>query len=564
MSAIAQLPPRKLRWQRSRGSSLARQREVFLTTFTFLFFIWWDKFWQNNTSRNRSRRADWLVRHMLELGPTFIKIGQSLSTRVDLLPPEYISSLAQLQDKVPAFSAKEAREIIEIELGKSIYTIYRDFDEVPLAAASLGQVHRATLHTGEDVVVKVQRPGLKKLFDLDLLAVGKLLKVFRRYFAWTRKYNLEGIYDEFFTILYQEIDYVIEGSNADRFRKNFEGYPRIIVPKVYWEYSTSTVLTLEYVPGIKIDDRQALEACGLNPKEINQLGICCYLKQLLQDGFFHADPHPGNLAVSQDGSLIFYDYGMMAEVQTMDKDQMVKTFFAILRKDTNEVVDMLTSMGLIEPIADMGPVKRMLKFMLDRFTERPVDIRAFEQIKGEMVAIFEKQPFRLPPQMTYILKSLSTLDGIARILDPEYNLTVAAQPFVKSIVLTKGRGNTLGAIAQQAKDFLVYQLNKPSRMEILLERLEERIERGELMIQVKSTESDRTLKRINIAVKALIYACLTGFLALVGAVLLVGPLGTYSGWAIAAFVGASFSGLSLIRALVQLSLREKIDNIAEQ
>ena len=177
MSAIAQLPPRKLRWQ---SSSLARQREVFLTTFTFLFFIWWDKFWQNNTSRNRSRRADWLVRHMLELGPTFIKIGQSLSTRVDLLPPEYISSLAQLQDKVPAFSAKEAREIIEIELGKSIYTIYRDFDEVPLAAASLGQVHRATLHTGEDVVVKVQRPGLKKLFDLDLLAVGKLLKVFRR------------------------------------------------------------------------------------------------------------------------------------------------------------------------------------------------------------------------------------------------------------------------------------------------------------------------------------------------------------------------------------------------
>jgi predicted unusual protein kinase regulating ubiquinone biosynthesis (AarF/ABC1/UbiB family) len=563
MSAIAQLSYKKLRWQRGKKTSLTRQREVFLSAFTFLFFLWWDNFWKDSTSRTRGKRAEWLVRNMLELGPTFIKIGQSLSTRVDLLPPEYISTLAQLQDKVPAFSAKEARDIIELELGKPLYTIFRDFDEIPLAAASLGQVHRATLHTGEDVVVKVQRAGLRKLFDLDFLAVGKLLKVFRRYFAWTRSYNLEGIYDEFFTILYQEIDYAIEGSNADRFRKNFEGYPRIVVPKIYWDYSTSMVLTLEYVPGIKINDRQALEACGLNPKEINQLGICCYLKQFLQDGFFHADPHPGNLAVSPSGSLIFYDYGMMAEVKTMAKDQMVKTFFAVLRKDTNEVVETLVNMGFIEPIADMSPVKRMLKFILDRFTERPVNVYEFEQIKGELVAIFEKRPFRLPPQMTYLLKSLTTLDGIARILDPEYNFTTAAQPFVKSIVLTKGRGNTLGALAQQAKDFLVYQLNKPSRMEILLERLEERIERGELMIQVKSSESDRTLKRINIAVKALIYACLTGFFALAGAILLVGTT-AYAGWAIAAFMGAGFSGFALIRALVQLSIREKIDSIAEQ
>ncbi|MBD2149950.1 AarF/ABC1/UbiB kinase family protein [Pseudanabaena sp. FACHB-1277] len=562
MSAIDQLPPKKLRWQRLKKSSLARQREVFTTAFIFIFQLWWDRFWQDNTSRTRNHRADWLVRNLLELGPTFIKIGQSLSTRVDLLPSEYISNLSQLQDKVPAFSGKEAREIIEVELGKSIYTIYRDFDEIPLAAASLGQVHRATLHTGEEVVVKVQRPGLKGLFDLDLQAVGKLLKFSDRFLTWTRKYNLQGIYQEFFTVLYQEIDYAIEGGNADRFRKNFQGYPRIIVPKVYWEYSTSMVLTLEYVPGIKVDDRQALEACGLDPKEINQLGICCYLKQLLQDGFFHADPHPGNLAVSPTGSLIFYDYGMMAEVKTMAKDQMVKTFFAVLRKDTNEVVDSLMNMGFIEPIADMSPVKRMLKFVLDRFTERPVNIYEFEQIKGEVVAIFEKQPFRLPPQMTYLLKSLTTLDGIARILDPDYNFTTAAQPFVKSIVLTKGRGNTLGAIAQQAKDFLVYQLNKPSHMEILLERLEERIERGELMIQVKSSESDRTLKRINIAVKALIYACLTGFLFLTGAVIMIGAT-AYANWAIAIFICAALTGLSLVRSLIQLSIREKIDNIAE-
>ncbi|MFN5857182.1 MAG: ABC1 kinase family protein [Pseudanabaenaceae cyanobacterium] len=552
-----------LRWQRIRYSPLSRQREVFIASFQFLFYLWWDNFWQDRTSRTRTKRAKWLVQTMLDLGPTFIKVGQSLSTRVDLLPPEYIQALSELQDNVPAFSIDEVRLIIEQELGRSVYSLFRDFQETPLAAASLGQVHRARLYSGEEVVVKIQRPGLRQLFDLDLVAVGKLLKIWDRLFDWVKKYNLEAIYQEFFTILYQEIDYLHEGKNAERFRDNFVGYPRIIVPQVYWQYATAQVLTLEYVPGIKVNDRQALEACGLNPKEINQLGICCYLKQLLQDGFFHADPHPGNLAVSPDGSLIFYDYGMMAEVKALDKDQMVKTFFAVLRKDTNEVIAMLTDMGLIEPIADMSPVKRLMKFVLDRFTEKPVDIRAFEQIKSEVITLFERQPFRLPAQMTYILKSLTTLDGIARILDPEYNFTAAAQPFIKSIVVTKGRGNTLGELARQAKDFITYQINKPSRMEILLERLEERIERGELLIQVRSTENDRALKRMNIAVKALIYACITGFLALVGVVLLIASNGIYAQWAGFIFACTFFAGVNLMRTLVQLSIREKLDRLAE-
>ena len=552
-----------LRWQRIRYSPLSRQQEVFTASFQFLFYLWWDNFWQDRTSRTRCKRAQWLVQTMLDLGPTFIKVGQSLSTRVDLLPPEYIQALSELQDNVPAFSIDDVRLIIEQELGRSVYSLFRDFQETPLAAASLGQVHRARLYSGEEVVVKIQRPGLRQLFDLDLVAVGKLLKLWDRLFDWVKKYNLEAIYQEFFTILYQEIDYLNEGKNAERFRENFIGYPRIIVPQVYWQYTTSQVLTLEYVPGIKVNDRQALEACGLNPKEINQLGICCYLKQLLQDGFFHADPHPGNLAVSPDGSLIFYDYGMMAEVKALDKDQMVKTFFAVLRKDTNEVITMLTNMGLIEPIADMSPVKRLMKFILDRFTEKPVDIRAFEQIKSEVITLFERQPFRLPAQMTYILKSLTTLDGIARILDPEYNFTAAAQPFIKSIVVTKGRGNTLGELARQAKEFITYQINKPTRMEILLERLEERIERGELLIQVRSTENDRALKRMNIAVKALIYACMTGFLGLVGVVLLIGSSGIYAQWAGFIFACTFFAGLNLIRTLVQLSIREKLDRLAE-
>jgi Predicted unusual protein kinase len=164
------------------------------------------------------------------------------------------------------------------------------FDSFPIAAASLGQVHRARLHTGEDVVVKVQRPGLSKLFDLDVKAVYQVIRFCDRYFPWTRKYNLEAIYHEFFKILYQEIDYVQEGKNADRFGDNFQGYPRIIVPKVYWQYTTKKVITVEYAPGIKVDDRISLEAIGVDIQKLNQLGICCYLKQLLIDGFFKLTP----------------------------------------------------------------------------------------------------------------------------------------------------------------------------------------------------------------------------------------------------------------------------------
>lgn len=560
---LATSNPKPLRWQKLQ-SPISRQRDVFVATFQFFLFLWWDKLWQNNSPATRRQRAKWLVTTLLELGPTFIKIGQSLSTRVDLLPSEYAQALAELQDRVPEFSANEAIAIVEDELGKSIYAIYRDFDLAPIAAASLGQVHKARLHTGEDVVVKVQRPGLKQLFDLDFVVVAKLIRFFRRHFAWARRYALEEIYDEFFTILYQEIDYTHEARNADRFRQNFTGYPRIIVPEIHWQYTTSRVMTMQYVPGIKVDDRQSLETYGVDPREINQVGICCYLKQLLQDGFFHADPHPGNLAISQDGSLIFYDFGMMAEVKSMDKDRMIKTFFAVLKKDTNEVIDTLTSMGLIEPVADMMPVKRLMKFVLDKFTEKPLDIKAFEQMKSEVVSIFEKQPFRLPSKMTYILKSLTTLDGIARILDPEYNLTAAAQPFVKSLALSKGKGNAISELAKQAKEFIAFKLNQPSGTEILLRRLEERMERGELTLRVRSSESDRTLKRIDLGIKTLIYACISGFALLSGAVLLVGAGSIYAGWAIVAFVLSGLSFAALLRSIVQLSIRERLDRMVEE
>ncbi|HAT15043.1 MAG TPA: hypothetical protein DCS91_17020 [Microcoleaceae bacterium UBA11344] len=558
---LTKTAPKLLRWQRSQYSPLARQIDVFAAAGKFLFYLWWDGLLQNKSAHTRRIRAHWLVNTLLDLGPTFIKIGQSLSTRADLLPLEYVKELEQLQDRVPEFSSEEAIALVESELGKDIYTLYRDFDSFPIAAASLGQVHRARLHTGEDVVVKVQRPGLSKLFDLDVKAVYQVIRFCDRYFPWTRKYNLEAIYHEFFKILYQEIDYVQEGKNADRFGDNFQGYPRIIVPKVYWQYTTKKVITIEYAPGIKVDDRISLEAIGVDIQKLNQLGICCYLKQLLIDGFFQADPHPGNLAVTEDGSLIFYDFGMMAEVKSLAKDEMVKTFFAVLKKDTDGVLDTLIAIGLVDPMPDMMPVRRLITFLLDKFIDKPIDFQAFNEIKNELYIMFEQQPFRLPAQMMFIVKSLTTLDGIARTLDPHYNFLASAQPFVKSIAVSKGRGSALGELARQARNFITYKLQQPSKAEVFFKRLEQRIEDGELQIRVRNIESERALKRINLALKTLIFAGLTGLMLLSGAVLLVGG---YKTGAIGVFALSGFGGLFMLRSLLDLLLKEQLDKIAEK
>jgi predicted unusual protein kinase regulating ubiquinone biosynthesis (AarF/ABC1/UbiB family) len=551
--------PPQLVWQNSKYSFFARQWKIFGVASQLLFFSWWDRIVGNYSSRQKHRRARWLVRNLLDLGPTFIKIGQALSTRADLLPLEYVQELSQLQDRVPPFSSDLAIAIVEAELGKPIYTLFRDFERSPLAAASLGQVHKARLHTGEEVVVKVQRPGLEQIFNLDFEILHRLVRLANRFLPQVRKYKLEAVYQEFFELLYLEIDYIHEGKNAERFRQNFNNYQRVIVPKVYWEYTTRKILTLEYLPGIKIDDRQSLEASKINTKEIINLGITCYLKQLLEDGFFQSDPHPGNMAVSHRGEIIFYDFGTMAEVKAIAQEHMVRTFFAVLKKDADEVVETLIYMGLIEPVSDMTPVKRMVAFLLEEFRDKPVDVRAFEQMGSEIYLMFEQQPFRLPPQMTFIIKSLTTLDGIARALDPQYNLLAAAQPFIKNIAFsTKKKGNLLATLARQTKDLISQKINQPSRTELLIRRLESRLDSGELQVRVRSVASDRALKRIQQGIKSLIYTCLTGFTLLSGTILLVG---TYQGWAIALFGFSGFWFLLLLRSLISLAVKEKLDKM---
>jgi predicted unusual protein kinase regulating ubiquinone biosynthesis (AarF/ABC1/UbiB family) len=545
-------PNLQFRWQRAKYSPQARQFDIFTAAIGWGFTFLRELILPTKNPRYHRRQAQKLVNTTIGLGPTFIKIGQSLSTRVDFFPPIYTEALSQLQDRVPAFSDLEAIGIIEAELGASISTLFAQFDQIPIAAASLGQVHRAKLRTGAEVVIKVQRPGLRRLFELDFHVIEKLLWWIDRLLPQKRSIELRAIYQEFFTLLFQEIDYNNEGQNADRFRRNFQDSERVIAPDIYWKYTTGKVLTMSYLPGIKIDDKATLEACGFNPKQINQLGICCYLKQLLVDGFFQADPHPGNMAIMADGRLVVYDFGMMAELKNISTDLMIGTFWAVMKKDGVAVTHNLIEMGLIEQVEDMRPIKRVIEFLVERFTDKPVDLKEFERIKSEITTLFIQQPFQMSPEMSFILKALSTLDGIARTLDPNYNLVVAAQPFIKSVAIAE-RGNIVGKLSRQAANYLKHKLTQPNASKRLIRQLEQQLEAKELELSIQSRTADRSIQRLTLVIHNLGYLCLTGLSAIATIVL----TSTYPTWSVYLFGLTGLGGFIWLISLLNLAIKSR-------
>jgi predicted unusual protein kinase regulating ubiquinone biosynthesis (AarF/ABC1/UbiB family) len=542
----------KLRWQRANYSCRARQLDIYAAAIGWSLSLVRNWLLPTTDERYHRRRAQKLVTETIALGPTFIKIGQSLSTRVDFFPPIYTEALSQLQDRVPAFHADEAIAIIETELDTKLDRLFDRFDPIPLAAASLGQVHKAKLLTGTDVVIKVQRPGLQRLFELDFQVIEKLLWWVDRLLPRKRSAELRAIHQEFFTLLFQEINYTKEGQNADRFRYNFQEDKFVVAPEIHWKFTTDKVLTMSYLPGIKIDDRATLEACGFNPKQINQLGICCYLKQLLVDGFFQADPHPGNMAIMADGRLVVYDFGMMAELKCISTDRMIETFWAVMKKDETALTNNLIALGLVEPAADLRPIKRVIEFMLERFTDRPVNIKEFDRIKSEVTTLFVQQPFQLSPEMSFILKALSTLDGIARTLDPEYNLVAAAQPFIRSIAVAE-RGNIVTKFGRQAVSYLKYKFTQPNASRLRIRNLEERLEQTELEL---SSRSQITVSLINKVYWNISYLCLTSMSAIAAILLFpIQPLLATIGGGM-----ATISCLLWLRSLVNLIAQSRLIN----
>jgi predicted unusual protein kinase regulating ubiquinone biosynthesis (AarF/ABC1/UbiB family) len=548
------------RWSRENYSRQRRYVDIWAFVLKLLGAQWaYKRAWtypggmtEESQARRRRKLAIWIRETLLDLGPTFIKVGQLFSTRADLFPVEYVEELSKLQDRVPAFGYEQVETIILQDFGKTIPELYRSFDPIPLAAASLGQVHRAQLHSGEEVVVKVQRPGLKKLFTIDLQILKGIARYFQKHPDWGRGRDWLGIYDECSRILWEEIEYLNEGRNADTFRRNFRDEDWVKVPRVYWRYSSPRALTLEYLPGIKISHYEALEAAGLDRKLLAQLGAKAYLQQLLNDGFFHADPHPGNIAVSPEGCLIFYDFGMMGRVQPITRTKLLETFFGIAQKNADRVVASLVELGALAPMDDMGPVRRSIQYMLDHFMDQPFETQSVSTISDDLYEIAYDQPFRFPATFTFVMRAFSTLEGVGKGLDPEFNFMEVAKPFAMQI-MTDGNGSNsnglseglLGELGRQAAQVSSTALGLPRRIEDTLDK----IERGDVRIRVRSIETDRVLRRISGVNMGTNYALLVGTFTLSATILLVNQ---YIWLAVLAAVAAAITAIAFIRLLIRL------------
>lgn len=385
----------------------------------------------------------WLRDQLHELGPTFIKIGQMLSTRADIIPLPAMLELATLQESVEPFPTELAYKIIQRELGKLPQELFAHFNPKPIAAASLSQAFRASLDDGRDVVVKVQRPNLADIISCDVQVLGAIADEVMNYPSLCRHTDWPGIVQEFARTTFEEIDYIREGRNADRFRHNFRGNPRVFVPRIIWKFTGRRVLTIEYVPGARVTDVATLEAMSIEKDEITSSGANFYLKQLLEDGFFHADPHPGNIRIMPDGRIGLFDFGMVGIVTEDMKRNLISALINVMQKDYVGLVDDFIGLGFLTDEVNKEELAEELEPIVNtRFSEGMTKVR-FRQMLFDFSDICYRYPFRLPTEFTYIMRALLTLEGIALTINPEFNFLEVAMPYAQKVVMRES-GVTIG------------------------------------------------------------------------------------------------------------------------
>jgi predicted unusual protein kinase regulating ubiquinone biosynthesis (AarF/ABC1/UbiB family) len=387
--------------------------------------------------RQLERQGLWLKEHLIKLGPTFIKIGQALGTRADLLPLAYIKELVLLQDQVPPFPNEEAFARIESELGRAVEEAYAEIDPEPVASASLGQVYRARLHTGEEVAVKVQRPRLRETVGRDIAVLGRLTRALARFPSLNENADWEGMLREFRETINEEMDYAREAANADRFRANFREWRAVRVPRIHWTHTTPRVLTMEFIRGTKVTDLEGLKARRISPVKVNRLLVRAYLKQLLEDGFFHADPHPGNLLVMNSGHLAFFDFGMVGRITPRLQSQMIDAFFHVVGRDTEGLAQDLISLNFLKPGVNPERVRPVVEGLFRHYLNLKLGDVNFKELTYDLAEVMYEYPFRLPSNFTYVIRALMTLEGIGIVTDPGFSFFDTAKPFAKEFMLRR-------------------------------------------------------------------------------------------------------------------------------
>ncbi|MEM1172993.1 MAG: AarF/ABC1/UbiB kinase family protein [Cyanobacteria bacterium P01_H01_bin.35] len=411
-----------------------RRISILWTFVLFAFSLWWDKI-TGKATKNERKRAIWLREILTNLGPAFIKVGQALSTRPDLAAPTYLDELTKLQDQLPAFPNEVAYHFIEEELGFPPEEIYAELTPNPIAAASLGQVYKGKLKTGETVAVKVQRPGLAENIALDIYIL-RTLAIWANKNIQRLRSDLVAIMDEFGTRIFEEMDYTQEGRNAEKFQQLYGHLKDIYVPKIYWQYTGRRVLTMEWITGTKLTNLEAIKAKNIDAKYLIEIGVQCSLRQLLEHGFFHADPHPGNLLASPDGKLVYLDFGMMSEVKTYQRYGLLEAVVHLVNRDFDALGRDYVKLEFLTPETDLTPIIPALAGVFNNALGASVAELNFKSITDQLSALMYEYPFRVPAYYALIIRSLVTLEGIAINVDPNFKVLSKAYPYVAKRLLT--------------------------------------------------------------------------------------------------------------------------------
>ncbi|MEH1874790.1 ABC1 kinase family protein [Nostoc sp.] len=401
----------------------------------FILSLKWDE-WQDKVEQNKGKRAIQLRELLTRLGPTFIKVGQALSTRPDLIRKDFLEELIKLQDQLPPFDNAIAYQIIETELDRPINESFSELSPNPVAAASLGQVYRGRLISGEEVAVKVQRPNLRPTLTRDLYLLRWGASWVAPWLPLNLGHDLTLIVDEFGTKLFEEIDYINEGRNAEKFASNFRNDPEVKVPGIYWRYTNTHVLTLEWIDGFKLTDTKRIREAGLDPEAIIQIGVTSGLQQLLEHGFFHADPHPGNLFAVPDGRMAYIDFGMMDQLEESTKEALVDALVHLVNKDYTDLAEDFVKLGFLTPDTNICPIVPALEAVLGNAIGKNVKDFNFKTITDEFSELMYEYPFRVPAKFALIIRSLVTQEGIALSLNPDFKIVEVGYPYIARRLLT--------------------------------------------------------------------------------------------------------------------------------
>ena len=438
-----------------------------------------------------------------ELGPTFVKMGQVMSTRPFLIPIDLVIELTKLQDRVAPMDFETAKEVIESELKSDLSGVFSEIDPQPLASASLSQVHRAVLLDGTEVAVKVQRPGIKRTIDADMEILRDLASLTERYIPESKQYDPSGLVSELARSTRREIDFVNEGRNIDIFRSNFEGHDYLFVPRVFWECTSSRVLTMEFIHGVKISEREELSKLDLDGKIISRnLGKIMF-KQVFEDGFFHADPHPGNLFVLDGNVVAPVDYGMVGKLSDTAMDDVSATLVAAVGRDPQALIRVLQNAGVIGEEVDLKLLEQDLTEYLYRYHKVPLAQINMKELTEEFFEVMHRYDLKVQSQFMLLTKALVTFEEVTRVLDPDYDAVSEAAPYVRKLAVRKYRPSALlkdaRLILGELRDFATLFPYELRRILMKLRGGELRFDLQHLGLDRLITEMDKSSNRLSMA-----------------------------------------------------------------